>query len=1165
MTARLPSPPPTIAGMEYIRLLGSGGSSDVFLYRRSVDASDVAVKLLKSIEDERTGRRRRDFEKRVLVPLSAHPNIVTLLESGRAESGHTYLILEYCAAKSFADIYKDRRLPLSEVLDYGIQLSSAVQACHSAGTAHLDIKPGNILKNNVGRPVLTDFSNAASAGRNAVHTSGFTIPWAPPERFQEGEFDGVLADVWLLGATLYTWLSGRPPFGFPSSPATARKLIARIQQMPLPNIDRLDAPPSLQSVLARAMAKRPEERYSSASALGEALHLAQSELSRASTPFSSSSRLSQHLLTERTTLAFPGRAIAKPSTASQSLKPGPRTLTYQPGPTDCHRGQDGDGTTAGGLKTGLGSLQRPEPELAQELFNFAKERVLDPEFMASSTISWCLNEARRLAGKTNNYYLWALCTYWKAVLSLDNTVSTSEAAGSNDDMGWDVNDLWNETVLRNPMLVAADIDGFRAQLMASIDPSPWETTIEASFSIEAPSSNSYIEPVISENVSHTARGNIAMESDLRTVSNYFAFIGHMKDSLRSKQALAGLLHKQGRYAEAEQLLLDALASLPHHLSREALSAHRKLADFYRDLRWWDVAAVTYQNLITTMEASEELVATADFHSQFGFVLKQAGRLSDSEQSYRRAMLLCQKARDFDGEAKARHALSSIDAARGDVRGAESQLLEAQRLFAQTDARSPLAAVSTTFQLGLLYHKAGRWAEAELQFREAMRKATAIQGIIAIVKTNLALLLIETGRISEAENLITAAVMGMRGRSVARRQAKAWHAVGLLYEKLGRKEEAARAYKELKEVAQQIPRVDECAFATSRALIGMGRIALSENDQSFANQNFNLALTQLNSFSRSHDALHLQLEIGAAQIGCQNWHEASEVFRDVLQKSEIQGLGMEAAQARLGLGLLHRSQSDMETAIQFLTQAVADFRHMHNPRGEGTARFELSRAYFFSSTPEASALEYHNAMVLFRRNNSFQEAAWASVSRALDLLQAASIARGAVQNVLIEEALNIAVPSARYLEPLKHQFRKASDRQLWAARAAMAAGAAFQLAALADDAALVADLIECQINTTQHRVPAPEVEPAILGRSSAPALKSGVQPEQDGLISEVLPAIDAAGSTRLLVSADLPASPGPLLLIPTMDNGGTPRIALSAWQEDDTFPSHRSTGLPVRTW
>jgi serine/threonine protein kinase len=282
---RPPAPPPLIPGFTYISLLGSGGFSDVYLYEQDRPRRKVAVKVLLSDLKTEGARRRFESEANLMAQLSSHPYIVTIFEAEVTDAGHSYLAMEYCSRPSLDVRYRRQRFSVDQVLAVGIQVASAVETAHRAGIAHRDIKPANILVTDYNRPALTDFGISGTLAGDADEDSGMSIPWSPPEQFTDGNVDGVMVDVWALGATLYTLLAGRSPFVMPGADNSQRELISRISNMPVPRLGRADVPESLELALSTAMAKSPQSRYSSAHAFALALQRIQAELNLSVTPF----------------------------------------------------------------------------------------------------------------------------------------------------------------------------------------------------------------------------------------------------------------------------------------------------------------------------------------------------------------------------------------------------------------------------------------------------------------------------------------------------------------------------------------------------------------------------------------------------------------------------------------------------------------------------------------------------------------------------------------------------------------------------------------------------------------------------------------------------------------------------------------------------------------
>ncbi|TFC59588.1 serine/threonine-protein kinase, partial [Cryobacterium sp. TMB1-7] len=284
MAVRLPSTPPALPGFSYLRPLGAGGFADVFLYEQNLPRRQVAVKVLIAEVVSDPVRRLFQAEANLMAQLSAHPSVLTVFQAGVSADGRPFLVMEYCS-NALEQRYRSGRLPVSELLRIGVTIASAVETAHRAGVLHRDIKPSNILITAYGHPVLSDFGIAATLGEvEESDQVGLSIPWSAPEVLFDESPGSVAAEVWSLGATLYTLLAGRSPFELPGDRNGPAQLMARIQKMALPPIGRPDVPERLELVLARALSKRPERRQASALELIRELQAVEAELGLAQTP-----------------------------------------------------------------------------------------------------------------------------------------------------------------------------------------------------------------------------------------------------------------------------------------------------------------------------------------------------------------------------------------------------------------------------------------------------------------------------------------------------------------------------------------------------------------------------------------------------------------------------------------------------------------------------------------------------------------------------------------------------------------------------------------------------------------------------------------------------------------------------------------------------------------
>ncbi len=297
--ARVNSQPPELKGFRYLRQLGSGGFSDVYLYEQALPKRSVAVKVL----DELTAENRASFaaEANLMAQLSAHPYIVSIHHADVSDDGRPFFIMEYCSGPSLADRYKRQPLSVAEALRVGIHIASAIATAHASGILHRDLKPGNILTNEYGSPLLTDFgissmveeelqthttTLAALTGSGATTGSqsvGLSVPWSPPEMFEDDPKPDVRSDVFSLAATIYTLLAGRTPFEVPGKSNQSIELMGRIERGAITPMDRADVPAGLLAVLRKGMAVDRSQRYATAVDFARALQGVELSLSFAPT------------------------------------------------------------------------------------------------------------------------------------------------------------------------------------------------------------------------------------------------------------------------------------------------------------------------------------------------------------------------------------------------------------------------------------------------------------------------------------------------------------------------------------------------------------------------------------------------------------------------------------------------------------------------------------------------------------------------------------------------------------------------------------------------------------------------------------------------------------------------------------------------------------------
>jgi serine/threonine protein kinase len=395
------SQPPELPGYTFVRLLGSGGFSDVFLYEQQLPKRRVAVKVL--LTEELVGANRAAFvaEANLMAQLSAHPYIVTIHHAGVASDDRPYFVMEYCSGPSLAERYKRERFQVADALRTGVRLSSAVATAHSAGILHRDIKPANVLGNDYGWPALTDFgiSSAVDDDLVPVHTAtlssalgetgtggtesasiGMSVPWSPPEMFDDDPRPDVRSDVFSLAATLYTILAGQTPFEVRGRSNGTLDLIGRIERGAITPMSRDDVPRSLTAVLQKGMASDRDDRFATAVDFARALQRVELELGYSPTTIDVPNLLVQpptrgestddddatRARSVSTIEAQPAAAAeSDPSDADQTRLRQPQAVVAQPGAG----GASGSGGAAASVVSEQTVLRRsanPAEELAPE-------------------------------------------------------------------------------------------------------------------------------------------------------------------------------------------------------------------------------------------------------------------------------------------------------------------------------------------------------------------------------------------------------------------------------------------------------------------------------------------------------------------------------------------------------------------------------------------------------------------------------------------------------------------------------------------------------------------------------------------------------------------------------------------------------------------------------
>jgi serine/threonine-protein kinase len=255
-----------LAGYRIDQLIGRGGMGVVY---RGTDlrlGRPVAIKLITADRaEEPTVRQRFEREARLMAAID-HPHVLPVYAAGE-ENGSLYLVMRYVGGTDLAALLREEgRLVPSHAVGITEQVAQALDAAHRAGLVHRDIKPANVLLAG-DHTYLSDFGigRVVEAATRLTDTNDWlgTVDFCSPEQLR-GEHTDARSDVYSLGCLLHTALTGAPPHHRDTTPAT---MFAHLNEQPAPASRTSGVPAGFDAVLARALAKRPANRYASAGEL----------------------------------------------------------------------------------------------------------------------------------------------------------------------------------------------------------------------------------------------------------------------------------------------------------------------------------------------------------------------------------------------------------------------------------------------------------------------------------------------------------------------------------------------------------------------------------------------------------------------------------------------------------------------------------------------------------------------------------------------------------------------------------------------------------------------------------------------------------------------------------------------------------------------------------
>jgi eukaryotic-like serine/threonine-protein kinase len=263
---------------ELEREAGAGGMGVVYRALDRLDATPLAVKILRASEAEQIERFER--EATVLAELR-HPGIVRYIANGATPTGERYLVMEWLEGEDLTQRLSRKPLTISESLTIVQRASAALVAAHQRGVLHRDIKPSNIflVDRDVERVKLLDFGIARLASdASRITRSGMllgTPAYMAPEQAQGSAAHDPRADVFALGCVLFECVIGRPAFEGVHPMAVLAKVI--LEEVPPLRRLRPEVPEALERLVIRMLAKDPAGRPGNAAEVAAQLGQLQSD------------------------------------------------------------------------------------------------------------------------------------------------------------------------------------------------------------------------------------------------------------------------------------------------------------------------------------------------------------------------------------------------------------------------------------------------------------------------------------------------------------------------------------------------------------------------------------------------------------------------------------------------------------------------------------------------------------------------------------------------------------------------------------------------------------------------------------------------------------------------------------------------------------------------
>jgi predicted ATPase/class 3 adenylate cyclase/tRNA A-37 threonylcarbamoyl transferase component Bud32 len=261
-----------IGHYQVLELLGAGGMGVVYKARDERLERHVALKFLSPHLSLQPGARERFLTEARAAAALDHPNVCTIHEIGETVNGHLFLAMPLYEGETLERRLARGRLPFREAVRVAVQIARGLARAHEYGIVHRDVKPSNVMLLTDGSAKILDFgiANRDHPAVGARVAPAGTIAYMSPEQVRGAPVDH-RADIWSLGVLLHEMLTGVRPFDGSDRERLASAILA--DDPAILTASHPDVPAGMDDYLRRALAKQPDDRYSSMTALAAALDL----------------------------------------------------------------------------------------------------------------------------------------------------------------------------------------------------------------------------------------------------------------------------------------------------------------------------------------------------------------------------------------------------------------------------------------------------------------------------------------------------------------------------------------------------------------------------------------------------------------------------------------------------------------------------------------------------------------------------------------------------------------------------------------------------------------------------------------------------------------------------------------------------------------------------